>query len=241
MGMMASEHRGRPSLWTRREFLRNTAVASVAAAAGPGGGAAQGKDVRFSGTNLPVIAHADVVIAGGSFAAVVAAQTLARAGKKGVLVESRTYLGRELTATIRPWIRGPGTRPHAIKLDLENRLLDAGVDLLYGSHPVQILLGRGLVIGNKSGRQVVRAGPPPGERESVRSPQWPRGAGPTGRGQGERRAARGRAQGESGRAKVLLQSSRAGRGSPFPSTSPPSLHATKNSGAVPLIFSHSAS
>ena len=154
---MASERGGRPSLWSRREFLRNAAGASIAVAAA-GWGSAQETDVRFSAIDVPVIAKADVVIAGGSFAAVAAAQTLARAGKKAVLVESRTYLGRELTATIRPWVRGPGTRPHAIKLDLENRLLDAGVDLLYGSHPVQVLPGRGLVIGNKSGRQVVLAG-----------------------------------------------------------------------------------
>jgi ribulose 1,5-bisphosphate synthetase/thiazole synthase len=147
-----------PSGWTRREFLRNAAGAPVALAARPGWGLAQETDVRFARAALPVIAKAEVAIAGGSFAAVAAARALAQAGKRVVLVESRTYLGREATATIRPWTRGPGTRPAAIKLDIEDRLLGSGVDLLYGSHPVQVLPGRGMVIGNKSGRQVILAG-----------------------------------------------------------------------------------
>ena len=147
-----------PARWTRREFLRGAAGASVALIARPPAGYPREKGVRFARAILPVIAKADVAIAGGSFTAVAAAQSLARAGKKVVLVEGRTFLGREATATIRPWIWSPGTRPHAIKLDLEDRLLVSGADLLYGSHPVQILPGRGMVIGNKSGRQVVLAG-----------------------------------------------------------------------------------
>jgi flavin-dependent dehydrogenase len=126
-------------------------------------------------------------VIGGSFGGVAAALALARAGRKVVLVEARTYLGREVTATLRPWVHVPseaslsglsqvvracieasGTSPtngevalwlRAIKVRLEDLLLDAGVQLLYASLPVGLCVEesevRGLIIGNKSGRQVI--------------------------------------------------------------------------------------
>ena len=136
---------------------------------------------------LPVLRTADVVVAGGSFGGIAAALAFARAGRRVALIEPRTYLGREMTATLRPWVNldgvdrppeiiaaciraagtltGPGKVPlrlDAVKLCLEDLLLDAGVQLVYASLPVDILVEdgslSGLVIGNKSGRQVLGCG-----------------------------------------------------------------------------------
>lgn len=121
---------------------------------------------------------------GGSFGGVAAALTFARAGRQVILVEPRTYLGREITATLRPWVNVsevdplPGLiatcvdvagavpvsgeiplKPDALKLCLEDLLLEAGVALIYASLPLGVVAEagslRGLAIGNKSGRQVL--------------------------------------------------------------------------------------
>ena len=136
---------------------------------------------------LPILHTSDAVVIGGSLAGVAAALTLARAGRRVALVESRTYLGREITATLRPWIPLPAgadpsalpevvsacieasrtapragefpLHPDAVKIRLEDLLLDAGVKLLYASTPVGLCAEgdslQGVVIGNKSGRQVL--------------------------------------------------------------------------------------
>lgn len=133
---------------------------------------------------LPILYESEVIIVGGSFSAVSAALALAKSGRKVILIEQRTYLGREITATLRPWLRINGDldklpdllkscldeiieiylneiplKPDTIKLCLEDLLLNAGVKILYSSFPVGLYIkdGRlqGLVIGNKSGRQVI--------------------------------------------------------------------------------------
>jgi flavin-dependent dehydrogenase len=146
-------------------------------------------EVAFQRAYLPVINKCDVVIVGGSFAGVSAALEFVRAGKKVVLVERRIYLGREMTSTCRPWIKldentSPDNLPEAlrlcidkeisqpfknkilfrfdkIKLGLEDALLGEGVEIIYISHPVQLIVDKnvtgGLVIGNKSGRQAILA------------------------------------------------------------------------------------
>lgn len=134
-------------------------------------------------TDLPILRQADAAVLGGSVAGVAAALRLRHAGFQVVLIEPRTYLGRELTATLRPWVQlGPPSalwsvlaprlgveltmgetplHPDALKRTLEDLLLEAGVDLLYASLPVDVLEGRegveGVVIANKSGRQVIAA------------------------------------------------------------------------------------
>jgi len=144
-------------------------------------------NVQFRSTNLPILRSGDVIIVGGSFAAVAASLELARASKKVILVEHRTYLGREITATLRPWINldklvGKDLVPEPIaaclkamdvgavsgeiplkldtvKLALEDLLLSEGVELIYASQPTELLhedrTAIGLIIGNKSGRQVI--------------------------------------------------------------------------------------
>ncbi len=133
--------------------------------------------------SLPVLRTADIAVIGGSFAGVAAALRFRQAGLRVVVIESRTYLGREITATLRPWVTvgtacslwgclfecmgiktGDGEIPlkaDDLKVALEDLLLNAGVGLLYASLPVSIMRGsagiEGVVIGNKSGRQVIAA------------------------------------------------------------------------------------
>jgi flavin-dependent dehydrogenase len=141
--------------------------------------------VRSSRTALPIIEECKLVVIGGSMAGVAAAVALARNGQRVVLVEPRTYLGREISATQRPWLarsqvghappsviakciaqEGVALRQdeYALHLDalktcLENLALEAGVDLLYSCYPVGIVREdgslRGIVIANKSGRQAI--------------------------------------------------------------------------------------
>jgi glycine/D-amino acid oxidase-like deaminating enzyme len=101
------------------------------------------------------------------------------------LVEASTFLGHEVTATLRLWCRPQGPLlpellrpglvktaqpepdgsialwPDGLKTGLEDQLLSAGVDLVYGSRPVGLEIGQGrlagLVIANKSGRQSIAA------------------------------------------------------------------------------------
>jgi ribulose 1,5-bisphosphate synthetase/thiazole synthase len=181
---------------SRRDFIGGVVGGSVATLAmgdlaggfvEPKGKTKEAQKVRFSRTHVPVLRKADVVIVGGSFAAIAAAAEFAQAGRKVVLVESRTYLGREMTATLRPWINlgrlatkkdlpGPikacldaagaevvggdiAFKPDTVKRALEDILLNKGVDLIYASHPISVLVEDGaiygVVIGNKSGRQAV--------------------------------------------------------------------------------------
>lgn len=135
-------------------------------------------------STLPVLHTCDAVVIGASLAGTAAALALAGAGKRVTLVEPRTYPGREISATLRPWLdaaaldavpafvqaaveasgkaRGAeiALNLDAFKLALEDALLAAGVKLLYASlvtgvHAPDSVL-QGVVIGNKSGRQVIR-------------------------------------------------------------------------------------
>ncbi|WP_028608847.1 FAD-dependent oxidoreductase [Paenibacillus harenae] len=57
--------------------------------------------------SLPVLYEADAAVIGGSFAGIACAVRLAKQGMKVVVLEQRTYLGREMTATLRPWLALP--------------------------------------------------------------------------------------------------------------------------------------
>jgi ribulose 1,5-bisphosphate synthetase/thiazole synthase len=142
------------------------------------------------GQNVTVIAEAEVAVIGGSFAGIASALEFARTGKRVIIIEPRTYLGRELTATLRPWlqssfgqeggnmpdwikpcfnacmfhdigdcVREIPLHPDRLKIALEDIVLSHGIRLLYASLPVGFLgqggHAEGLIIANKSGRQVV--------------------------------------------------------------------------------------
>ncbi|MCM3115047.1 FAD-dependent oxidoreductase [Neobacillus sp. MER 74] len=144
---------------------------------------------RLPAQEIPILAEVDVVIIGGSFAGLSSALQLAKQGKRVMVVESRTYLGSELTAALRPWITMPHTtmpiprileacvkacgrtisnrdsqsivfHVDRLKLQLEEELLGAGIHLLYASLPIGITNladnYNGLIIANKSGRQLIR-------------------------------------------------------------------------------------
>jgi ribulose 1,5-bisphosphate synthetase/thiazole synthase len=187
---------------SRRCFLKSVGagtIATVVAAGDPGflkeAAAAQnqpphngktGMSVQLSLSRLPVLRKADVVIIGGSLTGIASALEFARAGRKTVLVEHRMYLGREISATLRPWVHlgklaGSGKTPEliaatlkkqnsaetageislwmdALKVTLENLLLEAGVELIYAALPTEVIVTSGsvcgVVIASKSGRQV---------------------------------------------------------------------------------------
>ena len=143
--------------------------------------------VQLRRSRLPVLRQTDLVVIGGSVAGVAAALEFARAGRKVVLVEHRTYLGREVSATLKPWLdlgklAGSPEAPElisatlkkqatpeatgeiplwmdAFKVTLENLLLEAGVELVYAALPTETIVKdgaiRGVIIGNKGGRQVL--------------------------------------------------------------------------------------
>lgn len=140
--------------------------------------------IAYERATLPVLAKTDAVVIGGSLAGVAAALGLARAGRQVMLVEPRTYLGREITATLRPWlpdgdahtlvshlaeaagVRLPDTtwrlNLDSVKQWLEDALLAANVRLLYASLVVGVQVRdgalHGVVVGNKSGRQFIECG-----------------------------------------------------------------------------------
>lgn len=138
--------------------------------------------ISFDNKDLPVLYDCDAVIVGGSFAGVSAARKLAENGKRVVVIESRTYLGREVTATLRPWLTVAKTpltdviervsergvehdREVALYMDhvktsLEDLLIEQQVKILYATYPTQLVSDpsgkKRLVVGNKSGRQVIK-------------------------------------------------------------------------------------
>jgi ribulose 1,5-bisphosphate synthetase/thiazole synthase len=139
--------------------------------------------VGFAERDLPILHSCDAAIIDGSLAGIAVALALSRAGYRVAVVEQRTYLGREITATLRPWLSTrPTTLPEplagclaacgrsvpggevalhldALKRGLEDLLLEVGIWLLYASVPVGLVTGEGRIegvaIGNKSGRQAV--------------------------------------------------------------------------------------
>ena len=145
------------------------------------------KNHRLPAQDIPILAEVDVVIIGGSFAGLASALQFANQGKRVIVVEARTYLGSEITATLSPWITSSQVSTpilidacvkasgrtfsrgntqttvfhiDRLKLQLEEELLTAGVQLLYASLPIGIASiennANGLIIANKSGRQLIR-------------------------------------------------------------------------------------
>jgi hypothetical protein len=68
--------------------------------------------VNQSAREVPVAASVDVVVVGGSTGAVSAAVAAAKTGAKVFLVAPRSYLGDDMTATLRLWLED-GERPES--------------------------------------------------------------------------------------------------------------------------------
>jgi ribulose 1,5-bisphosphate synthetase/thiazole synthase len=171
---------------SRRRFLQGLSVGTVATLvaqprhlSGMGLPGVTSVDTRrfvqIDRSRVPILAKADVVIAGGSLAGVSAAAEFARRGFKVVIVEHRNYLGREIAAPLKPWVNlgelmDPAAIPEpiaaclkkmdvkpqpgemalgmdAFKLSLEALLLDSQVELVYSSLPTEVILVNGTIHG----------------------------------------------------------------------------------------------
>ncbi|MBI4976546.1 MAG: FAD-dependent oxidoreductase [Spirochaetes bacterium] len=127
---------------------------------------------------IPVIASVDVLIAGGSCAAVAAAVRAVQTKARVFLAASRTYFGEDAAGTLRLCLEdgesAPGTpaekvwgtekyvRPAVVKKRLEEMLVTAGVEFLYSSIPTDIIVDKngraaGAVFANRAGRMAVIA------------------------------------------------------------------------------------
>ncbi len=158
--------------FSRRDFIKISGLTSIATLVLPGLVIAATHSqkaiakVKFLEQTLPILNKCDVIIVGGGFAGVTAAKTFAKSGASVVLIERRIFLGREVTATGRPWINHaersreelpetiqsciessieqPGNeqtllRFNHVKLALEDELLKLGVEIIYASYPIQLI------------------------------------------------------------------------------------------------------
>ena len=126
---------------------------------------------------IPIIKDVDIVIVGGTSAAVAAAGAASRTGSKVFLVAPLSYLGDDVCGSFRIvcgenekpdnplsqrlFLQSKNPTPLYIKTELENELIDYDVDFLYSSYVTNILVDdannpSGIVIANRSGRQVIR-------------------------------------------------------------------------------------
>lgn len=130
---------------------------------------------------LPVLFDVDVLIIGGTLKGLAAAFDSAQIGKKVLLIEQRTYVGYEMTYCNRPWVEYTSQNSHLLKewfnieggfdyelipfrmsdlkIMLEDKLLNSGVEILYMTLPVSVSREKNnylVTIANKSGRQIVR-------------------------------------------------------------------------------------
>lgn len=132
---------------------------------------------------VPLLGHYDLLVSGASLQAVALAEAAGRAGGKVLLITPYTFLGDEMCVCQRPWAvyrpedaaiwerwfpaeaaRVPGKEaafiPSRLKISLEDALLNAGVQLLYGTLP--FLVDRQdahyvVQLANKAGLQAVCA------------------------------------------------------------------------------------
>ena len=136
---------------------------------------------------IPLSYDVDVIVVGGTLRGVAAAEAAAQAGAKVFLITDRPYLGEDVCAAQRLWVKSDGqpktelgqaiygdasgarltengyriVRPMDVKRKLDEALLNAGVDYLYGSYVTEVLHDpsgelAGVVVANRSGRQAIR-------------------------------------------------------------------------------------
>ncbi len=139
--------------------------------------ASKKRAVNESARDIPVAYDVDVVVVGATSGGVAAAVEAAKQSAKVFLASQRPYLGADLCGTYRLWLE-PGEKPTSllarklfvqspampmqVKRTLDEALLEAGVEFLFGCYATDVLRdddGRiaGIVMANRSGRQAVRA------------------------------------------------------------------------------------
>jgi hypothetical protein len=146
-----------------------------------------GSTVAFSGRRIPVLAETDVLIVGASLDACFLAPTLAKGGRAVLLASAGTSLPHGLTMCLRPWVRQQELAKAPIEIrdflscrmreasggdwlldmikvteGLEDQLLDAGADLLYGLVPCGVVLAGtdldAVIFAGKGGLVAIEAG-----------------------------------------------------------------------------------
>lgn len=142
--------------------------------------------VQESARQIPVVREVDVVVIGSSTGGVAAAVEAARRGARVFLAAPKSYLGEDVCATQRYWLSdnelpvaplakklfGTGLSTNAspaavptpmhVKRTLDETLLAAKVDFLYGCYATDVLRDAagnpcGIVMANRGGRQAVLA------------------------------------------------------------------------------------
>jgi len=171
---------------TRRDFIKVTAATGAFASVGRVSDAKAAVEPVLPDTDLalegerkiPLIADADIIVAGGSSRAVAAAVAAAKTGCRVFLVAYMPYLGDDIcgsflydrkddevfrTSIAENIFSGDKyPMPLHVKKILEDELIDNGVNFLYNSYVTNVLTNdsgdvRGVVIANRSGRQAIRA------------------------------------------------------------------------------------
>lgn len=134
--------------------------------------------VNQSAREIPIVKKVDVVIIGATTSAVSAAVSAAENGASVFMAAPRPYLGEDLAGTLRLKVdetRQLKTRieqkifgdqlqvtPLKVKAKLNDALVDAGVDFVFGTFVTDILWSKaknpaGIVIANRAGRQAIIA------------------------------------------------------------------------------------
>ncbi|NRA36703.1 MAG: FAD-dependent oxidoreductase [Planctomycetes bacterium] len=126
--------------------------------------------------HCPLINSVDLLIVGSSSAAVAAALSAREEGASVCVISPLNYMGEDITAYLRYELlddesAGPEIaqkiyaaekRPAVIKHTLEQALIAADVEVIFGSSPIGVLENdngdiNGLVIANRCGRQAIAA------------------------------------------------------------------------------------
>ncbi len=133
--------------------------------------------VNESARDIPVAYDVDIVVVGGTSGGVAAAVEAAQKGTKVFLATDRPYLGEDICGTYRLWLKAgeeptsplakkifaeSPVAPMQVKRTMDEALLEAGVQFLFGCYATDVLRGdrgeiAGIVMANRSGRQAVRA------------------------------------------------------------------------------------
>ena len=122
---------------------------------------------------VPVIHTTDILLVGGTLRAVNTALKLKQQGFQVFCITPFSYLGEDLCATLdllspksKEYLELFGTdaslRPMKMKYTLDQKLIDAGIDHFFQTHPIQIAYDKagipaGMLVANRSGFQIIAA------------------------------------------------------------------------------------
>lgn len=121
----------------------------------------------------PIIHHVDLLLVGGTLRAVATAWKLKQQGFRVFCITPFSYFGEDLCSTLDLFApkgreyrelfgTGDSLLPMKIKHTLDRKFIDAGIDYLFQTHPVQIVYDRngipaGMLVANRSGFQIIAA------------------------------------------------------------------------------------